>query len=145
MAFDAQAFLASPGVAKTIRAYGRCETIFTPGDACEGVLYIQSGGVNLSAVSKAGMEAVVATLGPGEFFGEGSLAGQTVRVGTATAITPSTILFIATRKMIGLLHRQHAMSDRFISHMLARNIQIEEDLIAQLVDEGEDRGARPAI
>ena len=136
MAFDADAFLATSGVAKTIRWYGRSETIFTPGDPCEALLYIQTGGVRLSAVSMAGRVAEVATLGPGEFFGEGCLAGQPLRIGSATAITPSTILFIAKDKMVSLLHRQRAMSDRFIAHMLSRNIRIEEDLILQLVDAG---------
>src|SRR5207302_3411428 len=130
--FNAQGFLDSAGIAKTIVKYGRGETVFTQGDACEDVLYIQSGGVKLSVLSKTGKEAVVAMLGPGDFFGEGCLAGQPVRMGTATAITPSLILLVDKAKMIRLLHRQHAMSDRFISHMLARNIRIEEDLIDQL-------------
>lgn len=86
------------GMVSTSRAYGRYETIFTPGDACDGMFYIRSGGVNLSDRSKSGKDTVVATLGPGEFFGERAGAGQTVRAGTATAITPSTILFIATGK-----------------------------------------------
>ena len=90
--FNAQAFLDSAGVAKTIVEYGRGETIFTQGDACEHVMYIQTGGVKLSVLSKTGREAVVAMLGPGDFFGEGCLAGQPVRMGSATAITPSAIL-----------------------------------------------------
>jgi CRP/FNR family cyclic AMP-dependent transcriptional regulator len=132
MAFDARAFLATAGTAKTVREYGRSETIFTPGDVCGHILYIQSGGVRLSAVSKTGKVAELATLGPGEFFGEGCLAGQPLRIGSATAITRSTILFIGKSRMISLLRRQPAMSDRFISHMLARNIRIEEDLIGCL-------------
>lgn len=131
MAFNALAFLSTKGA---VRDYGRSETIFTPGDACEGVLYIRTGGVRLSAVSKTGRVAELATLGPGEFFGEGCLAGQPLRTGCATAIIPSTILFIAKKKMLSLLHRQRQMSDRFISHMLTRNIRSEEDLIEQLVD-----------
>src|SRR6185295_13780001 len=97
--------------------------IFTQGDPCDDVLYIKTGGVKLSVLSQAGREAVVAMLGPGDFFGEGCLAGQPARMGSATAITPSTILKIAKKKMVRLLHGQHAMSDRFISHMLARNIR----------------------
>jgi CRP/FNR family cyclic AMP-dependent transcriptional regulator len=144
-AFNAQAFLDSTGVAKTITEYGRGETIFTQGEACKHVMYIQTGGVKLSVLSKTGREAVVAMLGPGEFFGEGCLAGQPLRMGTATAITPSVILLIDKGKMVQLLHKQHAMSDRFISHMLARNTRIEEDLIDQLFNSSEKRLARTLL
>jgi CRP/FNR family cyclic AMP-dependent transcriptional regulator len=143
--FNAQAFLKSAGVAKTIVEYGRGESVFTQGDTCDHVLYIQSGGVKLSVLSKTGREAVVAMLGPGDFFGEGCLAGQPVRMGSAAAITPSVILLINKDKMIRLLHRQHAMSDRFIAHMLARNIRIEEDLIDQLFNSSERRLARTLL
>ena len=143
--FNAQAFLDSSGIAKNIVEYGRGETIFTQGDACEDVLYIQAGGVKLSVLSKTGREAVVAMLGPGDFFGEGCLAGQPVRTGSATAITPSVILLVGREKMVHLLHQQHAMSDRFISHMLTRNIRIEEDLIDQLFNSSEKRLARALL
>jgi CRP/FNR family cyclic AMP-dependent transcriptional regulator len=143
--FNAQAFLDSAGVAKTVVEYRRDETIFTQGDACEHVMYIKVGGVKLSVLSKTGKEAVVAMLGPGDFFGEGCLAGQPFRMGTATAITPSVILLVDKAKMIRLLHRQHAMSDRFISHMLSRNIRIEEDLIDQLFNSSEKRLARTLL
>jgi CRP/FNR family transcriptional regulator, cyclic AMP receptor protein len=143
--FNAQEFLNSSGIAKTIVEYGRGETIFTQGDACEDVMYIQSGGVKLSVLSKTGREAVVAMLGPGDFFGEGCLAGQSVRMGSATAITPSTILLVPRDKMVRLLHQQHAMSDRFIAHMLSRNIRIEEDLIDQLFNSSEKRLARTLL
>jgi CRP-like cAMP-binding protein len=143
--FNAQAFLDSSGIAKTIREYGRGESIFTQGDACVDVLYIQTGGVKLSVLSKTGREAVVAMLGPGDFFGEGCLAGQPVRMGSATAITPSVILLVAKEKMVRLLHKQHEMSDRFIAHMLARNIRIEEDLIDQLFNSSEKRLARALL
>ena len=123
-------------------AYGRGESVFTQGDDCENVMYIQSGGVKLSVLSKNGREAVVAMLGPGDFFGEGCLAGQPIRMGSATAITPSVILLVRKEKMLRLLHRQHAMSDRFISHMLSRNIRIEEDLVDQLFNSSEKRLAR---
>lgn len=115
------------------------------GDACEHVLYIQSGGVKLSVVSKTGREAVVAMLGPGDFFGEGCLAGQPLRMGSATAITTSSILMVPKARMVGLLHKQHEMSDRFISHMLARNIRIEEDLVDQLFNSSEKRLARALL
>jgi CRP/FNR family cyclic AMP-dependent transcriptional regulator len=143
--FDAQAFLDSAGLSKTIRDYGRAEVIFSQGDPCESVMYIQKGGVKLSVLSKTGREAVVAMLGPGEFFGEGCLAGQQVRVGSATAITPSTILAIRKDQMVSVLHQQHALSDRFISHMLSRNIRIEEDLIDQLFNSSEKRLARSLL
>ena len=143
--FDAQAFLDSAGLAKTVVQYGRGDTIFSQGDVCEHVMYIQTGGVKLSVLSKAGREAVVAMLGPGDFFGEGCLAGQPVRMGSAAAMTPSTFLLVGKKKMVGLLHQQHAMSDRFISHMLARNIRIEEDLIDQLFNSSEKRLARTLL
>ena len=143
--FDAQAYLDSAGLSKTVTSYGRNENVFTQGDRCAHVMYIRSGGVKLSVLSKAGREAVVAMLGPGDFFGEGCLAGQPIRIGSATAITPSVILLVAKRKMVQLLHRQHAMSDRFIAHMLARNIRIEEDLIDQLFNSSEKRLARTLL
>ena len=143
--FNAQAFLDSAGLSKTIVQYGRDEVIFTQGDASAHVLYVQSGGVKLSVVSKTGKEAVVAMLGPGDFFGEGCLAGQLVRMGSATAITPSAILRVEKAQMVRLLQRQHEMSDRFIAHMLTRNIRIEEDLIDQLFNSSEKRLARTLL
>jgi CRP/FNR family cyclic AMP-dependent transcriptional regulator len=143
--FNAQAFLDSAGVAKKIVEYRRSEVIFTQGDPCDHVLYIQKGSVKLSVLSKAGREAVVAILGQGEFFGEGCLAGQPVRVGSATATTDSTILLVNKNQMVRLLHKQHALSDRFISHMLARNIRIEEDLVDQLFNSSEKRLARTLL
>jgi CRP/FNR family cyclic AMP-dependent transcriptional regulator len=145
LAFDAESFLASPGRMNAIAEYHRGETIFTQGDACEHVLYIQAGGVKLSVRSKTGREAVVAMLGPGEFFGEGCLAGQSSRSGSATAITPSAILFVGKPQMVRLLRTQPAMSDRFISHMLSRNVRIEEDLLDQLFNSSEKRLARTLL
>jgi CRP/FNR family cyclic AMP-dependent transcriptional regulator len=144
-AFNAQAFLYSAGIARKIVEYRRAEVIFSQGDPCDHVLFIQQGGVKLSVLSKAGREAVVAMLGPGEFFGEGCLAGQSVRMGSATATTDSAILLVDKDQMVRLLHRQHALSDRFISHMLARNIRIEEDLIDQLFNSSEKRLARTLL
>jgi len=108
-------------------------------------MYIQTGGVKLSVLSKTGREAVVAMLGPGDFFGEGCLAGQPLRIGSATAITPSSVLLVAKERMVELLRKQHGMSDRFITHMLARNIRIEEDLIDQLFNSSEKRLARALL
>ena len=143
--FSAEAFLNSSGVAKSIVPYGREETIFAQGDTCEEVFYIQTGGVKLSVLSKTGREAIVAMLGPGDFFGEGCLAGQSLRMGSATAITPSVILLVPKEQMVELLHKQHAMADRFISHMLTRNIRIEEDLIDRLFNSSEKRLARTLL
>jgi CRP/FNR family cyclic AMP-dependent transcriptional regulator len=125
--------------------YARGDTIFAQGDRCESVMYVKNGGVKLSVISDAGREAVVALLGHGDFFGEGCLAGQPTRKGSATALTGSTILVIEKRHMVSLLHRQSAFSDRFIAHMLARNIRIEEDLIDQLFNSGEKRLARALL
>jgi CRP/FNR family transcriptional regulator, cyclic AMP receptor protein len=143
--FNTQAFLNSSGITKTIVEYGRGETIFTQGDTCENVLYIQTGGVKLSALSKNGREVVVTTLGPGDFFGEGCLAGQRVRMRSATAITPSVILLVARKRMAQLLHERHAMTDRFIAHMLLRSIRLEEDLLDQIFNPIETRLARALL
>ena len=143
--FNAEAFLQSTGVAKRVTQYGRGEPVFVQGDPCEHVMYIQAGAIKLSVLSKSGREAVVAMLGPGDFFGEGGLAGQPFRMGSATTTTASTILFIEKQKMVRLLHKQHVMSDRFISHLLARNIRIEEDLIDQLFNSSEKRLARTLL
>jgi CRP/FNR family cyclic AMP-dependent transcriptional regulator len=143
--FDAQAFLDSTGVARKVREFKKKETIFSQGDPSRSVLYIQKGGVRLSVVNETGKEAVVAVLGPGDFFGEGCLAGQPIRIATATAITPTTALVIDKTEMIRVLHHEHAFSDRFISFMLARNIRIEEDLIDQLFNSSEKRLARTLL
>jgi CRP/FNR family transcriptional regulator, cyclic AMP receptor protein len=125
--------------AATIAKYGRGETIFTQGDDCNDVLCIRTGGVKLSVLSKTGYEATVATLGPGDFFGEECLAGLEKRTGSTTAITPSEIAIIGKDKMARLLHSQHSMSDRFISHMLSRLISMEEDLVGQFFNSSEQR------
>jgi CRP-like cAMP-binding protein len=138
-------FLASPSVAKSAAHYDRGETVFAQGDACDHVLYVRAGGVKLSVRSSTGREAVVAVLGPGDFFGEGCLGGQRVRVGSATAITATDILRVGRRAMARLLHSQPAMSDRFISHMLARNIRVEDDLVVQLLNSSERRLARTLL
>jgi CRP-like cAMP-binding protein len=143
--FSAQAFLDSAGIAKKIAQYRRAEVIFTQGDPCAHVLYIQKGGVKLSVLSKPGREAVVAMLGPGDFFGEGCLAGQPVRMGSATATMDSTILLIDKDEMVRLLHEHHALSDRFIAYMLARNIRVEADLVDQLFNSSEKRLARTLL
>ena len=143
--FSAQAFLDSAGIARKIAEYRRAEVIFAQGDPCASILYIQKGGVKLSARSKTGREAVLAMLGPDEFFGEGCLAGQPVRMGSATAITGSTILLVDKDEMVRVLHKQPALSDRFIAHMLSRYIRIEEDLLDQLFNLSEKRLARTLL
>ncbi len=105
-------------------------------------MYIQKGGVKVSVVNETGKEAVVAILGPGDFFGEGCLAGQSICMATATTIAPTTVLVIEKDEMIRVLHAEHAFSDRFIAYMLARNIRVEEDLIDQLFNSSEKRLAR---
>ena len=143
--FDVQNYLESAGGTKTVRHFGHGHPVFTQGDVSDHVMYIQSGGVKLSVVSQAGREAVVAMLGPGDFFGEGCLAGQPLRMGSATALAPSAILLVTKAAMVRLLHKQRAMSDRFIAHMLARNVRIEEDLIDQLFHSSEKRLARALL
>ena len=145
LAFNAQAFLDSAGVARKVIEFKKAEVVYSQGDAAKSVMYLQEGGVKLSVVNEVGKEAVVAILGPGDFFGEGCLAGQPVRMGTATAITPSTVLVIEKSEMFKVLHEQHALSDRFLTFMLARNIRIEEDLIDQLFNSSEKRLARTLL
>ena len=144
-AFDPQVFLDSAGVARKVMDFTKKETIFSQGDICKDVLYIQKGGVRLSVVNEAGKEAVVAVLGPGDFFGEGCLGGQPIRTGTATAITATTALVIEKNEMICVLHDEHAFSDRFITYMLSRNIRIEGDLVNQLFNSSEKRLARTLL
>jgi CRP/FNR family cyclic AMP-dependent transcriptional regulator len=143
--FNAQAFLDSAGVARNVVEYRRSEKIYSQDDPATSVMYVQKGGVKLSVVNEVGKEAVVAILGPGDFFGEGGMAGQSVRMGTAAAITPTTLLVIEKNEMIRVLHAEHAFSDRFVSYMLSRNIRIEEDLIDQLFNSSEKRLARTLL
>jgi CRP-like cAMP-binding protein len=143
--FDTQQFLDSAGAAKRIVKYERSATVYAQGDPASSVMYIQQGGIKLSVLSESGKEAVVALLGPGDFFGEGCLAGQKLRMATATAMTSSTILIVHKRKMLQVLHQQSALSDRFIAHMLARNIRVEEDLVDQLFNSSEKRLARALL
>jgi CRP/FNR family cyclic AMP-dependent transcriptional regulator len=143
--FDAAVFLESAGVGKQIVTYARRQPIFTQGDACNSVMYVQKGRIQLSVLSHAGKEAIVATLGPGEFLGEGALAGHPVRLETAIATATATLLVIPKRQMIRLLHSQHALSDRFIAHMLVRNARLEADLIDQLFNSSEKRLARTLL
>jgi CRP/FNR family cyclic AMP-dependent transcriptional regulator len=143
--FDVQGFLESAGAsARRIRMAGGT-VVFAQGAQANSVFYVQDGGVKLSVLSSAGKEAVIAMLRRGDFFGEGCLAGQPLRMGTATAIVPTTLLCIQKREMIRMLHEHPTFSDRFLSHMLVRNIRIEEDLVDQLFNSSEKRLARTLL
>src|ERR1041385_7235343 len=144
-AFDVQLFLDSTGLGRTVGKFQRKDTVFTQGDPAKNVIYIREGGVKLTVLHETGKEAVVAILGPGDFFGEGCLAGQSICMATATAIAPTTVLIIAKREMIRVLHSEHEFSDRFIAYMLARNIRVEEDLVDQLFNSSEKRLARTLL
>src|SRR6202047_4628175 len=144
-AFDSQAFLDSAGVARKVVEHRRSQKIYSQGDPAMSVMYIQKGGVKLSVVNEVGKEAVLAILGPGDFFGEGVMAGQSFRMGTAAAVPPTTLLVIEKKEMIRVLHAEHAFSDRFVSYMLSRNIRIEEDLVDQLFNSSEKRLARTLL
>ncbi len=143
--FDAHVFLESAGLGKRVVAYARKEIVFSQGDPCDSVMYLRSGTVQLSVLSHSGKEAVIGTLGPGDFLGEGALAGHPIRLETATAMTATTMLVVPKRQMIRLLHSQHALSDRFIAHMLGRNARLEADLVDQLFNSSEKRLARTLL
>ena len=143
--FDLKYFLDSAGLGRKVAKFGAKETVFGQGDPATNVMYIQEGGVKLSVVNETGKEAVVAILGPGDFFGEGCLAGQTICMATATTVAPTAVLVIEKDEMVRALHAEHAFSDRFITYMLARNIRIEEDLVDQLFNSSEKRLARTLL
>jgi CRP/FNR family transcriptional regulator, cyclic AMP receptor protein len=143
--FDAQSFLESAGVARKVVEFPKKASIFAQGDAARHVMYIQQGAVKLSVVNSTGKEAVVAVLKAGDFFGEGCLAGQPIRMGSATSTAPTTVLVIDKDEMIRVLHAEHEFSDRFIAYMLSRNIRVEEDLIDQLFNSTEKRLARALL
>ena len=145
LAFNAGTFLASSGLARTIVHYRKQEHVYSQGDPASTVIYLQQGAVKLSVVNELGKEVVVGLLGPGDFFGEGCLAGLPFRMGSATAITPTTVLVIEKHEMIRVLHEEHKLSDRFISYLLTRNIRVEEDLVDQLFNSIEKRLARALL
>ncbi len=119
--------------------------LFTQGEPADTVIYIQRGGAKLSVVSKGGKEAVVAMLAPGDFVGEGALAGQSVRIATATAIVATKALVVERKEMLRVLHEQHTLSDRFIAYLLSRNTRVEADLVDQLFNRSEKRLARALL
>jgi len=143
--FDADGFLGSTGPARKVVQYRPGEVVFTQGDPANDVRYLQKGAIKVSVLSRMGKEAIVAMLGPGDFFGEGALAGQSVRIETATAMPLSSVLIIEKGAMARLLHEEPLFADRFISHMLTRNIRIEADLVDQLFNSSEKRLARTLL
>jgi CRP/FNR family transcriptional regulator, cyclic AMP receptor protein len=143
--FDVERYLASTGNARSVLQYRRGAVIFSQGDRALDVRYMQKGAVKLSVISHGGKEAVVAMLRPGDFFGEGVLAGQSIRIATATAVAASSVLAIHKDAMTRLIHEEAAFADRFISHMLTRNIRIEADLVDQLFNSSEKRLARTLL
>jgi CRP/FNR family cyclic AMP-dependent transcriptional regulator len=143
--FDVELFLDSAGLGRKVGKFRRNETVFAQGDPAKNVMYIQEGGVKLTVVNEVGREAVVAILGPGDFFGEGCLAGQSICIATATTVALTSVLVIEKDEMIRALHEEHEFSDRFIAYMLGRNIRVEEDLIDQLFNSSEKRLARTLL
>jgi CRP/FNR family cyclic AMP-dependent transcriptional regulator len=143
--FDPQVFLDTAGVARRIAEYRKGDVIYSQGKAADSVMYVQKGGVKLSVVNGSGKEAVVALFGPSDFFGEGCMAGQTIRMGTATAASPTTLLVIEKDELLRALHAEHELSDHFIVYMLGHNIRVEEDLIDQLFNSSEKRLARTLL
>jgi CRP/FNR family transcriptional regulator, cyclic AMP receptor protein len=140
--FDSEAFLAKAGVGKTVVSLKKKEVAFSQGARADAVFYIQKGKIQLTVVSKIGKEATVGILSEGGFFGEGSLAGQALRMGSATAMTDCELLRIDKKAMMLALHREHTFSDLFVEYLLARNIRYEEDLVDQLFNSSEKRLAR---
>ena len=143
--FKVEKYLQTAGVERKIVNYTKGQVIFSQGEPCHGVMYLQRGRVKLSITSSAGKEAVIAMLDAGEFFGEGAIAGQPMRVATATATESTSVLLIAKHEMIRVLHEEHEFSDRFVAYMLQRNVRVEEDLTDQLFNSSEKRLARTLL
>ncbi len=140
--FDPDTFLSSIGAGRRGLHFLKKQTVFAQGDATDGVFYIQKGRIKLTVISSSGKEATIGILGSGDFFGEGCLAGQPLRIGSASAITDCDILRIDKKAMMQALHREHKLSDLFVAYLLARNIRYEEDLVDQLFNSSEKRLAR---
>jgi CRP-like cAMP-binding protein len=140
--FDPHAFLATIGEGRRAMLFPKRKNIYAQGDPADAVFYLQTGKVKLAVVSKTGKEATIGILSDGSFFGEGSLARQSLRMGTATAVTECFALRIEKKAMMQVLHREHALSDLFVAYLLSRNIRYEEDLVDQLFNSSEKRLAR---
>jgi len=143
--FDLKLFLDSAGLGSKVGKFGAGETVIAQGDSATNVMYLQEGGVKLIVVNESGKEAVLAIMGPGDFFGEGCLAGQSICMATAVTIAPTTLLVIEKDRMIQVLHEESELSDHFISYVLSRNLRVEEDLIDQLFNSSEKRLARTLL
>jgi len=143
--FDTAAFLKSTGATRRVATYPKGQIVFSQGQPSDAVMYIQKGGIKISVLSRTGKEGVVAMLGPGDFFGEGALTGQPVRLGTATATIPTTVLVIEKGAMLQLLRDEPKFSERFIAYMLERNLRVEADLVDHLFNSSEKRLARTLL
>lgn len=143
--FDVGQYLATSGVKKKLVTYRKAQIIFSQGEKATSVFYLQTGAVRIAVTSPKGKEAVVAFLRPGDFFGEGAIAGQPLRVSTAIATGPTCALMIEKEEMTRVIHEEHEFSDRFVAHMLKRNVRIEEDLVDQLFNSSEKRLARALL
>jgi CRP-like cAMP-binding protein len=140
--FDPKTFLSTIDGGRKIAAFPKKQTIFAQGDSSDAVFYIQKGKVKLTVVSKTGKEATIGILNEGDFFGEGCLTGQPLRLCSATPVTDCSVMKIDKKSMIEVLHREHAFSDMFVAYLLTRNIRYEEDLVDQLFNSSEKRLAR---
>jgi CRP-like cAMP-binding protein len=143
--FDTKTFLSTINGGRTITSFPKKEAIFAQGDSSDAVFYIQKGKVKLTVVSKIGKEATIGILNEGDFFGEGCLAGQTLRLFSVTAVTDCSVMRIDKKSMMEVLHREHAFSDMFVAYLLTRNIRYEEDLVDQLFNSSEKRLARTLL
>jgi CRP-like cAMP-binding protein len=143
--FDVEKYLHTSGVEREIARYRKGQVIFLQGEESKSVFYLQEGGVKLTVTSSAGKEAVIALLYVGDFFGEGCISGQALRVATATAMQAASVIVISKREMIRVIHEEHEFADRFVAHMLKRNIRFDEDLTDQLFNSSEKRLARALL
>jgi len=143
--FDVGEYLTTSGVKKSVVTHRKDQNIFSQGEKCASVFYLQTGSVKITVISSTGKEAVVALLRPGSFFGEGCIAGQPLRVSTATAMEASSALSIEKDEMVRMIHQEPEFSDRFVAHMLKRNVRIEEDLVDHLFNSSEKRLARALL
>jgi CRP-like cAMP-binding protein len=144
-AFDLKEFLESGGVSARVVRHRAGDVVYSQGDVCDAVFYVQTGEVKLAVLSPSGKEAIVAIFERGDFFGEGTLSGQPLRLATATATCASILLVVEKERMTRLLHEQHALSDRFLAHLLKRNARVEADLVDQLFNSSEKRLARTLL
>ena len=140
--FDAKAFLTKASTGRSVSAYRKKQVVFAQGDPADAVFYIERGQIKLTVVSERGKSAIVALLGRGDFFGEGCLAGQPLRMATASAMAETSLVRIDRQAMVGLLHERSMFSEQFMAHLLARNVRFEEDLVDQLFNSSEKRLAR---